>query len=227
MRAARILLGLVVVFSLTTTSQANLLVNGDFEAGNTGFTSGYTFVPNNVTNSAEGIYSVGANPTLVNAAFVTPSGISGAPVSNSPLPGGQMLFVNGSSTPTTVYSQTVSGLTVNTTYLFSGYLASLDNLGPAVLTITAGSTTLFSGLIAPLTAGTFSGFQTSFNSGASTSLTFSIVDTNTAASGNDFALDSLALNASAVPEPTSFALMGAGVLGLGVVAGRIRRKATA
>lgn len=227
MKVVRVLFGLAVVLSLTTTSRANFLINGDFSAGNTGFTSGYTFVPNNVMNPSEGIYSVGATPSLVNGSWTNPSGIAGAPVSNSPAPAGNMLFVNGSSSPTTVWSETIGALTANTNYLFSGYLASLFNVSPAVLTITAGPTTLFSGLVAPATAGSWAGFQTEFNSGVNTSLTFSIVNTNIAAQGNDFAIDSLALNPATVPEPTSFALMGAGVLGLGMIASRRRRQAVA
>ena len=60
---------MVVCLALTTTGLgANLIVNGDFEAGNTGFTSDYTYVApplsNSGTNSlgAPAVYSVETDP---------------------------------------------------------------------------------------------------------------------------------------------------------------------
>ncbi len=221
MRLFPIVLGTFVGLSFATASRADLLTNGDFSAGNTGFTSGYTYVPNNTTNLDEGIYSVGTTPSNVNYFWTNPSSVTDT-VSNSPLPAGNMLFVNGASTPTTVWSQTVSGLNANTDYTFSGYLASLHASNPAILTITAGSQTILADLSAPVTAGVWAGFQTIFNTMGSTSVTFTIEDMNTAPSGNDFALDSLALNQTVVPEPSSVALLALGLAG--IVAVRQRRR---
>ena len=46
-------------------SAGNLVVNGNFERGNTGFTGGYTYVAAPNLINTEGEYTIGANPSKV------------------------------------------------------------------------------------------------------------------------------------------------------------------
>ena len=77
-------------------------------------------------------------------------------------------------------------------------------------------------------AGTWEGLSKSWNSGLNTSVTLSLINRNTAAAGNDFAIDDVFLGTTStvtpVPEPETYALMLAGLGVMGVIARR-RRKA--
>ena len=84
----------------------NLVVNGDFEAGNANFTSSYAFVPGG--NSTEGQYTVRSNPLPWNGAFVSAA-------DHTPGAGTQMFVGNGApidgaivwrSSPITVLANT-------------------------------------------------------------------------------------------------------------------------
>jgi hypothetical protein len=77
-------------------------------------------------------------------------------------------------------------------------------------------------------AGTWEGLSKSWNSGLNTSVSLSLINRNTAAAGNDFAIDDVFLGTTStvtpVPEPETYALMLAGLGAMGVIARR-RRKA--
>lgn len=65
-------------------------------------------------------------------------------------------------------------------------------------------------------------FYTTWNSGDATAANISLVNLNTQANGNDFALDNIAFdtvapNSAAVPEPTSVALIGLGLAGISLL----------
>lgn len=78
----------------------NLIVNGDFEAGNTGFNTDYRFSPGSIFDFHE--YAITTNPRLVpNQATAFGDHTSGS---------GLMMAVNGPLSPTvlTVWSQTVA-----------------------------------------------------------------------------------------------------------------------
>jgi hypothetical protein len=79
----------------------------------------------------------------------------------------------------------------NTTYYFTGYVASLYQASPPVLAFTINGVQL--GAVLPLgpAVGQWIKFTVSWNSGASDSATLSIADQNTEAFGNDFAMDDL------------------------------------
>ena len=64
-------------------------------------------------------------------------------------------------------------------------------------------------------------FSSSWSSGAGGIVTLSIIDTNTVASGNDFGVDNISL--SAVPELSTWAMMGLGFAGLAFAGYRSRK----
>lgn len=165
---------------------ANLIVNGDFEVGATGFTTSY--IPG--TGGAWGLlsnpgtYAVTTNPNLVHNNFSS----CGDHTSGT----GQMMVVNGATVPNTqVWCQTVS-IQPNTDYLFSTWVMSAVNGGNvALLQFSINGTNLGNIFSPSSTSCIWQQFNTTWNSGANTSAQICIVNQNTTGGGNDFALDDI------------------------------------
>lgn len=158
----------------------NLIVNGNFAAGNTGFTSGYNFANPNIT---EGQFFVGAspkawNPSLDNCTDHT----SGS---------GNMMLVNGSPLiDVNVWTQTIT-VSPNTNYAFSTWIQALWPPNPAQLQFSINGKVMGSVITASLPTCNWNQFYTTWNSGSTTSATISIVNKNSMIQGNDFALDDI------------------------------------
>jgi hypothetical protein len=206
-------------------ASANLLTNGDFSAGDSGFTSGYTSVPYPSFNALipESTYTVGADPILDHQYFVSiPASLN------------NLLLVNGSTTGgKTVYQNL--GLLAAGSYNFSGVVGDIccngtfDAIGgtnaPSALSFewsTDGFTTaghvITTFTTAPPDAGVFHTINGVFT--APSAFTFRIVDGSLAASGNDFAIDNLSI--TPVPEASTWAMMILGFFGIGFVTYRRR-----
>lgn len=166
---------------------SNVVVNGDFSQGQTGFQSNY--IPGTGGTwgllSNPGTYAVTSNPNLVHTNF---------PVCYDHTVGnntGSMLVMNGSS----VFNQQVWYQTVNvqpnTNYIFSVWFTSVDPSSPAILRFSVNNTQL--GNPITLTSNTcfWQNFYTTWNSGTNTTATISILNQNTAGGGNDFAIDDI------------------------------------
>lgn len=197
------LLGAVVC--ATPAMANNLVVNGDFEAGNTGFSSSYTYSPGNCTPPA--IYDVRTSPHDCHPLFAS----MGDHTSGS----GNMMVVNGAEQPNVlVWGQSVNVLQ-NTTYFFSVWVASVYPASPAELDFSINGSAIGS-LTAPATTGNWVQFYATWFSGASTTAQLGLVNQNTAFSGNDFALDDIVLDTTRpVPEPGSLLLVGAALAAFG------------
>src|SRR6056297_34756 len=198
----------------TSASGATLLANGDFEAGNTGFTSGLTFVSGVNTGAAQ--YTVGTNPQAFNGLFVA----LGDNTSGS----GNMRSVNGSTTAgDVVWSETVS-VTANNSYTFGGWIADVFS-GQSAVSFAINGTALGQ-ITAPSTAGVWDAFSFSWSSGTATSATLELLQQTTAFGGNDYALDDLSFSRDQalppVPLPAAGWLLIAGLAGLAGL-GRRRR----
>ena len=195
---------------------ANLITNGDFGAGNSGFGSGYTYVsPGYGVLFPEGLYTVDTNPQTSHPYFYS-FGDHTTGESN-------FMIVNGAGTPNTdVWSQTVA-VTAGRTYKLSAFLSSVYPSSPALLdffvTPGNGNRQLVFASTAPGSAAVWVGHNGNFTA-TSNSITLSIVNQNTVLGGNDFGIDDISLNA--VPEPTSWAMLIAG-FGLVGIAARRRR----
>jgi len=158
----------------------NIIPNGDFSNGNTGFTSGYTFANPNIT---EGQYFVGTNPQAWNGAMSN--------CHDHTTGSGNMLLVNGSPTANVkVWSTTVT-VSPNTNYAFSTWIQALWPPNPAQLRFSINGTDIGNQITASLPTCTWSQFYTTWNSGNATTATISIVNKNTQIQGNDFALDDI------------------------------------
>ncbi len=214
----------VLAFSAALSDQAsaNLIVNGDFESGNTGFTSDYAYSAGNIV--AAGVYDIVSDPSSVHGAATS----YGDHTSGS----GLMMAVNGSTTAGDItWSQTVSVLP-GATYDFATYISSWTSGSPAALIFAINGTTI-GALGAPSTTGVWDlEFATWLSD--TTSATISIRNANTAFGGNDFALDDIYFGnpifsdpdggSTSVPEPAVLGLVALGLVAA-AVAGRRRKTA--
>jgi gliding motility-associated-like protein len=158
----------------------NLIVNGDFSAGNTGFTSDYIFA---TTNTTEGQYAVGPNPQQWNPATNN--------CRDHTTGNGNMLLVNGNPVADEeVWVQTINVLP-NTNYAFSTWIQSISNANAAQLQFSINGNDMASPITASLANCTWLQFYATWNSGNNTTAHISIVNKNTIRAGNDFALDDI------------------------------------
>lgn len=167
----------------------NLIVNGDFELGNTGFTSDLALF--NGGGSAE-FYNVGSNPKTFNAAFVGSDHTSGT---------GNMLMLDASNdlTKTRMWYQTVE-VKPNTNYFFTAHIANI--LGPTSqiipqLVFKVNGQVLKDTIDAPLNTSVWNSFTSEWYSGANPPqfVVISIENIKTGGTGegggNDMALDDI------------------------------------
>jgi hypothetical protein len=173
-------------------SPVNLIPNGDFEQGNTLFGSDYSYA---TTNTLEGQYTVGTNGQAFNGALVAAGDhTSGA---------GQMFIGNGKATPDRVWYTASIPVQPNTTYYFEAFVMNLcctvasgvgdgvNPVGPSVLSFYANGQLL--GTRTSTKLGVWEGLTTNWSSGSSTTVDLQLVNSNTVALGNDFAVDDVYL----------------------------------
>jgi gliding motility-associated-like protein len=170
-----------ITYYLTSEKKGNnLIVNGDFNNGNAGFTSSYNYAASNIT---EGQYFVGPSPQAWNASL---SNCGDHTTGN-----GNMMLVNGAPTPDVkVWTQTVTVIP-NTNYSFATWIQALWPPNPAQLRFSINNNDIGSLITASLPTCTWTQFYTTWNSGNNTSATISIINKNTLVIGNDFALDDI------------------------------------
>jgi hypothetical protein len=214
--AMRVMLMAAAAAALATSAQAaNLVVNGDFEAGDTGFSSDYVLhIP--TVNQAE--YSITTSPFLVHGGFAN----YGDHTSGS----GNMMVVNGSNATTDrVWYEDGLSVLSGTTYYFSTWISSAHPASPAQLAFSINGVQIGATFMASATTGLWQQFYATWNSGAATTADVALVNQNTAFGGNDFALDDIVLDTlrpdAAIPEPRTWALM---ILGFGATGAMIRRR---
>ncbi len=206
---------------IVTASKADLVINGDFSAGNSGFTSSYAYT---ALINGDTQYTIGTNPSTVS--------IFGdwASFGDHTTGTGNMMIVNGASSPdVNLWSETFA-VTANTTYLFSYWGATVNtNTGSAtVLQGYINGSATGPALTFPQQYGVWSQEMVSWSSGSNTSVTLSLIDLNTSGGYNDFAVDDISFTAmpSVVPEPSSIVLCGiAGLMGL-VQARKLHKRVT-
>lgn len=187
-------------------SADNLVVNGDFSAGNSGFTSGYQY--------ASPMYW---QPTHYSTGALVFADHTGSDVDS-------LLMVDGAYNATTVVWQETFSVAPNTDYQFDAWARSvMRGAGPVItLDFTANGSSLGTLTLTNYPDDLWQSFSSVWNSGASTSLTLRVFDlqTNNSVPGNDFALDDISL--SPVPETDTWAMFLAGLGVIGLVAARGR-----
>lgn len=178
-------------FTMTGIGQGtdqNIIVNGDFSDGDTGFTSDYIVGTGGPFGqlSDEGTYAVTTNSSLVHNNWAACEDNTG---------GGSMLAVNGATTANeNIWCQTVA-VEPNTTYEFSAWLASFISENPAILQFSINGDLIGNPLNAPVETCIWEQFFSVWESGANTSAEICITNQNTQGSGNDFGIDDISFGA--------------------------------
>jgi len=183
--------------NVATVPSPNLLVNGDFSAGNTGFTSDYQFLTVTIPVGQQKTYGVVSNPNGWFPGFAAcPDHTSGT---------GNMMVADGSTSNggnDSLWSQTIP-VTPGEDYTFSYYLESVVAQNPAQIDVVINGTVVGSAT-AGATACTWVQYSYVWNSGANSSAQISLYDRNLLSAGNDFAIDDLSFNKNgnlcAVPQ---------------------------
>ena len=197
--------------SAASAAPINLVTNGNFSAGDVGFSSEYIYkTPGTNDLWDPGVFSV-TTSALNNHALWETSG-------DNTTSTGNFMLVNGYTDRPgrTVWSQTVT-VNSNTDYFFEAFS---KNLCCSSLTFpTADLSFLINGILVGGGGGTglpgfWSGISSMWNSGGATTARLEIRDGVTVYSGNDFGLDDIYLGTetSITPEPASLALFGTGAL---------------
>lgn len=217
----------VAALAMAGSAQAaELLTNGTFDAGNSGFQSGYTYAVTHDLYPA-GTYDIITNPQADHGSFSafadhTPGADTGL-----------MMVINGSgAADTIVWAEGTVGSPLlgaaGAAYTFSFWLASVYPDSPASLNLWINGQQVegvaFNALGGLQNLGVWQNFTYSGVSGAEGITSIALVNSNLEPQGNDFALDDLSLQGTAVPEPTSWALMIMGFASLGAALRANRRR---
>ena len=205
----------IAFVSGASASTVDVVTNGGFEGGNSGFSTDYTQGSlNNVSNyGVVGSYS-----------GLTAHG------------GSLFMAVNGhfdTSTVTypTVWSQTVSLISGNT-YSFSAWMADWSGFLPKAGLSVQINGSEFATMTAPGSEDTWSEMTGSFVATSSGAATLSFVETTSAFGGNDYGLDDITLTTEVsgvgtTPLPAALPLFASGLGAMSLFGWRRKRKAQA
>lgn len=201
----------------------NLVTNGNFSAGNAGFTSDYNFKAAPDGNAlSEARYTIDTNAINTHFAWASFGDKTGDAA-------GLYFIANGAGFDSIAWQQTI---TVNpgSRYNFAAFAANLccnanqapPNFSMLDFQVDTGGGFTSVGTFTLSGVGTWLGNTGQFTAGPGTSVLARIVNTNTLAGGNDFALDDISV--ANVPEPATWSLM---VIGFGMVGAGMRRRSGA
>lgn len=101
-------------------SGANLITNGDFELGNTSFTTGYTYSPSDL--HTQRTYTVDSNPRNTHELF--------ASYGDHTTGSGKMMVVNGATSAGIIVWQQSVPVSPDTNYILSLWLSSCYAANP-------------------------------------------------------------------------------------------------
>ena len=166
----------------TTEITNNLVDNGDFEQGNIGFLSSYGYSSNLVP---EGLYYITTNPQFTHPGF--------SPCSDHTSGLGNMMVINGATTPNLSVWSTNIAVLPNTDYAFSAWATNVSSSTSvlALLQFSINNSPIGS-VFSPLpNQCTWSQFYIIWNSGSNTTANINLLNQNTIGGGNDFALDDI------------------------------------
>ena len=182
-------------YTVTSTSNSpssNMVTNGDFSLGNTGFTSDYQYIANAGVNGVQRAYGV------VNKAI---NWFQFFPSCNIEHPGltGNMMVIDGSTSNAgtdKVWGQTIT-VQPNQTYTFSYWVQTLAMPDPANIELKINGVVIGTNL-APSTQCSWSLRTYTWDSGSATSAQIALYDKVIISTGNDFSLDDISFTTNVV-----------------------------
>lgn len=175
-------------YYLTTKSLGNnLIVNGDFELGNTGFESDYTFFPG-TAGALQAIYNIANNPNVWLSAFA-PCNDHTSGATND-----KMMMIDGSPRVGLDFWRQTITVKPNTTYNFSFWLQSIVAQNPAVVKLKIDGKYYGNSVTADFASCSWKNYSTLWFSGNASMVTVALEDSNLLVQGNDFAIDDLSFN---------------------------------
>lgn len=161
-----------------------LILNGTFSAGNTQFSSQYTYQAGAFT--APGDYGVYTNPQTASPLY--------APCTDHTTGTGNMLVADGdTSLPTRSFWRSLPILVQpNTWYCFSYYATSVTPFAPAIISVRFNGVPIDTFNIAPNPC-TWNGRFISWYSGPNVAVNIAMFDLNRGLGGNEFAIDDISM----------------------------------
>jgi hypothetical protein len=222
MKAVHLLVCVAGCAVAVSQASASLVLNGNFEAGNTDFTSGYEYTSAQYGLASggeaphyagEGKYAVGTDPQYYHSGFVS--------FGDHTTGTGKMMIVNGSEVAgKNVWPGSIlPPLTVGETYVLSAWVRNVYASSPASLKFSVGGVQVGSNFTV---TGTDAWHEFSATFVAAASQTPTAVDLNLEWFGNDFALDDISV--ALVPEPTTIVAGALLLLPFGASTLRILRR---
>jgi len=171
-------------------SGVNILSNGGFESGNVGFGSSYGYVvPSTGALMPEGVYTIIGDGT-----FTTPNSVhdnDGGYDNCGYHTGTHSMVINGASVAgVIVWSESVS-VVKNADYQFSYFLQSVNPSNPSQLQLYVNGAPAGTLNTASTTTCQWNQYYYNTNAGTNNVLQLTLINQNTAAGGNDFALDDM------------------------------------
>lgn len=167
-------------------SNINLITNGNFEAGRTGFYTDYVVGSTPCYGAGyldcEGTYDVINNPQLGHTAW--------APCGDHTSGSGLMMVLNGAAAFQNVWCQVVNVMP-DMDYVFTAWVTSVISSSPPILQFSINGTSIGPVFNSSGTPCLWEKYEVIWNSGSNTSADICILNQNTATGGNDFAIDDI------------------------------------
>ena len=173
-------------------AEKNLVVNGDFESGNTGFTTGYTFGDLSGPRS----YNIVRNPSTAKGSYGDWCNCGDHTTGS-----GNMMVINGANSASIpVWEETVR-VAPSKTYSFSYWGAEVDHDSSSLprLLVKINGKVVGRGTIpekSPDNGGNWQKYKSTWNSRSSTTADLAIFDENTETGWNDFMIDDIRFSTS-------------------------------
>lgn len=163
----------------------NIVVNGNFSQGNTGFTTEYTLGTGGTWGllSNEGTYAISNSPSSVHNNF--------SYCGDHTTGNGQMFIANGANVPVNAWCQTIT-VDPNTDYEFSAWVTNaLSDFNVAQLQFKINGIPIGDVFTTTSWGCDWQQFFAVWNSGTNTTAEICISNLNTSGGGNDFAIDDI------------------------------------
>lgn len=167
-------------------SGLNLVVNGNFESGKTGFSTDYVVGTMSCYGAGyldcEGTYDVINNPQLGHTGF--------APCKDHTSGSGLMMVLNGAPAFQNVWCQTIPVIP-NMDYVFTCWVTSVVSASPPILQFNINGSSIGPPFFSSGSTCAWEKYEVVWNSGSNTAADICILNENTNTGGNDFAIDDI------------------------------------